>query len=116
RRRGMKRQNFLDCFADTLVQAEGNAGLGLLLTTLEFQSQLQEEKLFKDQPHVSGSAGRLQVVKAFSRLRPVNLPQSLTRGDQATAVANCCWYRVLRSRRIRRKCVECGPDDPAKPA
>ncbi len=75
RRRGMKWENLLDRRPHSIVQPECDSGLRLLLPAIQLQPQFHEKQFVEDHPNVSGSAGRLQGVETFSRLRPVHVPE-----------------------------------------
>ena len=74
---------FLMASRARLSRLERDSGLRLLLAAFEFESQLQKEKLFKDQPDVRRGAGGLQVLKALAGIGPMDLAQRVPRRDQA---------------------------------
>ncbi len=113
RRGGMEGQNLLDGFARPVVQLERDSGLRLLLAAFEFESQLQKEKFFKDQPDVRRGAGSLQVLKALAGIGPVDLAQGVPRRDQAQVLAHGGRYRI---RELGREIFQNAVDDAPKPA
>ncbi len=71
-----------------------------LLAAFEFEAELDEEKLLKNQADVRRSAKSLKILQALSRFRPVNFPQSLARRNQAEMLP----YRVRnRVRQLLRQ-------------
>ena len=111
--RRMKRQDFLDRSTNATIQAERDSSLRLLLPAFKLQSQLNKEKLVKNQPDVSWSARRLQVLKALAGFRPMYSPQSLPRRDQPQARAHNSGDRL---RQIGIQILKGSPNDAAKPA
>src|SRR5437899_3266416 len=74
--RRMKWQDFLDRRTNAPIQTERDSSLRLLLPALKFQPQLNKEELIENQPDVSWSPRRLQILKALPRFWPVHVPQS----------------------------------------
>ncbi len=110
---GMERQDLLDRFAGTIVQAERDSGLRLLLPPFELEAQLEKEKLFKNQPDVGWSTEGLQVLKAFAGIGPVDLAQRVLRRDQAQVAAYGSRDRVCE---LRWKFLQNAMNDAAEPA
>ena len=67
----MKRENLLDRGTRALIQLEHNPRLGLLLATLQLESELHKKQLFEDEANMSRGAGRQQVFDTFSGIGPV---------------------------------------------
>ena len=113
RRRRMKGQNLLDRLPRGIVDLERNTGLRFLLAAPQLQPQFDEEQFVENQPDVRRRARRLQIGKAFPGLRPMHLPQSLTRRCQAEM---CPHGRRDRIGEIGIQILQGEADNPPKPA
>src|SRR5579872_4297175 len=109
----MKRQNLLDGLPYLVIQGESNSGLRFLLAALEFQAQFNEEQFFKDHANVCGGPKRLESMNALAFIRPMHLPQRLTRTHQVQPLAN---RRRDSLRQLGCQLFQRAPNDPAKPS
>src|SRR5207237_5312323 len=107
-----KRQDAFDRLAHLVTELKCNAGLRLLLATLEFEAQLDKEQLLKDHADVGRGAKGLQVLHALAFVGPVHVSDCFTWGNQVQALANGSRNRL---RQFRREVFERSMNDPAEP-
>src|SRR5690349_14671279 len=108
----MKRQDLLDRIAHLVIQSECNSGLRFLLAALEFQAELDEEQFLEDQSNMRRRPKRLQRMDTLAFVRPVHLPQCLTRRQQVEPLANCGRNSFHH---FGGEVLQRSPDGPAKP-
>src|SRR5438105_4437466 len=109
----MKRQDAFDRLAHLVTELKCNAGLRLLLATLEFKTQFDKEQLLKDHADVGRSSKGLQVLHALAFVGPVHVSDCFTWGNQVQALANGSRNRL---RQFRCEVFERPMNDPTEPA
>src|SRR5437588_11016522 len=83
----MKRKDLLDRMANAFVQSEGDSRARSHLALLELQSNLEEEKFFKDEPPVRRSGGVFKRGKTFAFVWKMHLLKSGAAVEQFQAAA-----------------------------
>ena|SRR5207302_1776745 len=83
----MERQDLLDRMANAFGQSEGDSRARSHLAPLELQSNLEEEKFFKDEPPVRRSGGVFKRGKTFAFVWKMHLLKSGATVEQLKAAA-----------------------------
>ncbi|MBF8305422.1 MAG: hypothetical protein HW398_610 [Acidobacteria bacterium] len=83
RRRGTKRKDFLQALPDARIGAKGDSGQFASPLPLERQTCFEQKELFKDEPHLRGTAKGVEVRQPGAGGRKMSVAEGLPSGKQA---------------------------------